>query len=192
METLELATKTWKQLTLFAEATHAQSTQGPEVTDPAKVPICPDTSLPWSEDSNLGGWSARMFLHQLLTTSMPHWTHLDTEQLLSEWTPQRLQGSHDKEISLSDVIKKPGMAYEDSFRTSKMVQGLIRRALARGKSLRVLLRTEQDTIPVIVTFLNPDDYESWTVTSERRLPDYLKDGLMDFLKQHAPRCAGTL
>jgi hypothetical protein len=73
-----------------------------------------------------------------------------------------------------------------------MVQGLIRRALARGRSLRLLLRTEHDTIPVIVTFGSlKKDCEFWTLKSEKVLPDSLRDGLLDFLKQHAPACMAT-
>lgn len=72
-----------------------------------------------------------------------------------------------------------------------MVQGVIRRALARGRSFRLLLRTERDTIPVIVTFGKNGGCESWTVTSAKPLPDSLRDGLLDYLKRHAPECAGT-
>lgn len=32
---------------------------------------------------------------------------------------------------------------------------------------------------------------SWTVTSEKPLPDSLKDGLLDFLRAHAPGCTVT-
>lgn len=68
-----------------------------------------------------------------------------------------------------------------------MVQALIRRALARGRSFRLLLRTAHDTIPVIVTFGKKDeDYASWTATSAKPLPDSLLAGLLDYLKQHAP------
>lgn len=186
MKTSAKVIPNWNQLTLFVGETHAPSTPEPGVTEKAKAPISPDTSLPWLEDYDLGGWSAKMFLHQLLITSMQPWHTSDTEQLLSEWTPLRLRANLGSEISLSDVIKKPGKALEASFRTSKMVQGLIRRSLARGRSLRLLLRTEQDTIPVIVTFTNSEDYESWTVTSGKDLLDSQKNSLLDFLRQHAP------
>ena len=33
------------------------------------------------------------------------------------------------------------------------------------------------------------DYGSWTVTSERPLPDSLRAGLLDYLRQHAPKSA---
>jgi len=180
---------TQQQLTLFVVATPAPSIPALEATVKAEPPTCPDTSLPWSDDYALDGWSARMFLHQLLSTSTLHWWPSDTEQLLSDWMPQRLQASIGSGISLSDVIKPPGQSYDSSFRTARMVRGMMRRVLRRSKSLRVLLRTEHDTIPVTVTFWNPGDSASWTVTSESVLPDFLRDGLLDFLRRHAPDSA---
>lgn len=180
------------QLTLFVVETPAPSIPAPEAMAPQSTPILPDTSLPWSDDYALGGWSARMFLHQLWSTSTPHWQLSDTERLLSGWTAQRLRGSPDRETSLSDAIKPPGKACASCFRTARMVQALIRRALARGRSLRLLLRTEHDTIPVIVTFGSKrEDCESWTLKSAKPLPDSLAAGLLDFLKQHAPSSAET-
>jgi hypothetical protein len=48
-------------------------------------------------------------------------------------------------------------------------------------------------IPAIVTFgrTKSNDSESWTITSAESLPDFLRDGLMDFLKLHAPECMAT-
>jgi len=171
----------------------APNTATPEVMATHGIPISPDTSLPWSEDFALHGWSGRMFLHQLLSISTPHWSPLDTERRLSEWTPLRLRASLGSGISLSDVIKPLGQASENCFRSARMVRGLIRRALARGRSFRLLLRTEHDTIPVIVTFgSRGGDSESWTVTSGMPLPDCLLDGLLSFLRQHEQGCAETL
>ena len=164
-----------------------------EATEPRAIPTYPDTGLPWSEDFALGGWSARMFLHQLLCTSRPAWKPSDTEQSLSEWTPLRIQGKAGKGITLSDVIKPAGKVSEDSFRTSRMVQVLIRRALARGRSFRLLLHTERDTTPVIVMFGTREqkNFAFWTVKSEKPLPDSLAAGLLDYLKAHAPKCMET-
>jgi len=191
--TFDVAIGTCRQLTLWQEETPAQNTAEREATEKARAPICPDTSLPWSDDFALNGWSARMFLHQLLSISQPVWKHSDTERLLSESTVPHLRANLGSEISLSDVIRSPaGNSQEPSFRTAKMVQGLIRRALARGRSLRLLLRTERDTTPVIVTFgTNAMDYASWSLKSASALPDSLKDGLLDFLWRHAPKCAVT-
>ena len=149
------------------------------------IPTSPDTSLPWSEDCALDGWSARMFLHQLLATSRSHWTPSDTTQLLSGSKARVLRANLGSGISLSGIIVTE--CSEECFRTSRMVQGLIRRALARGRSLRLLLRTERDTIPAIVIFGSRNaDYASWTLKSAKPLPDFLRDGLLDFLRQHAP------
>lgn len=169
------------QLTLFAAAIPVLSGAGPGATDKAKAPTCPDTSLPWSEDCGPGGWSAKMFLHQMLQISQPHWKCSDTESLLSEQMPVHLQVREESEISLSDVIKKPGQASPESYTTPATIRGIIRRALARGRSFRVLLRTEHDTIPVTVTF-STEDSESWTVKSGRPLPGSLKEDFLNFLR----------
>jgi len=152
----------------------------------AVPPISPDTSLPWSQDYALDGWSARMFLHQIMSISMQHWQPSDTERLLSAWIPLKLLAKVGKGISLSAIIKPPGQASSISFRTPTMVRGLLRRTLKQRKSFRLLLLAERLTIPVIVIFTKPDDYASWMVTSAKPLPVSLRDGLLDFLKQHAP------
>ena len=177
---------------LLAE-THAQNTREPGQTATVIIPTCPDTSLPWPEDFALGGWSARMFLHQLLSGSNARWHTSDTERVLSDWTPARSQANPGSGRSLSAIIKSPKRLCEQSFRTDRMVRGLIRRCLERGRSLRLLLHTELATIPVIVIFgTNPLDYESWTVKSENPLPDSLVGGLLDFLRQHVPACSENL
>lgn len=176
--------------TLSPAAIRARRIHAREAMARASMPTSPDTSLPWSQDFRLGGWSARMFLHQLCSISRQPWTHLDTEFALSELTPLRLRLKAGKGISLSEVIRSPEKrSRENSVRSASMVRGLMRRALARGRSLRVLLRTERDTIPVIVTFSNPENSASWKVKSAKPLPDSLRDGLLDFLRRHAPACS---
>lgn len=164
----------------------------PEATEPQNIPTCPVTVSAWSDDAALNGWSARMFLHQLLTTSRPHWNVLDSERLLSAWTPFHIRDRAVNEISLSAVIKPAGKASEKSFMTSRTVEGIIRRAWARGRSFRLLLRIEQDTIPMIVTFGTRQNKSSeyWTVKSGKPLPDSLKAGLLDHLKRHMPQDTG--
>jgi len=186
-----MSEKDLSQLTLFVEVIPAPHIPGQAQYGEQDIPISPDISLPWLDDCVHNGWSARMFLHQLLTISMPDWQPLDTEQLLSGWTPQRLRANLARETSLSDAIKSPGKTLPASFRTARMVQGLIRRALARGRSLRLLLRTEHDTIPVIVTFTKANDCASWTAMSAKPLLASLRDGLLDFLRRHAPECVET-
>jgi hypothetical protein len=181
---------TSKRLTVSRGETRARSTAERVRMATLGAPTCPDTSLPWSEDYTLGGWSAKMYLHQLLSTSRSPWTPLDTTRLLSGSKARVLRANLGSGISLSGIIRTE--CSDVCFRTSRMVQGLIRRALARGPSLRVLLRTERDTIPVIVMFGTlKSGCEFWTLRSERVLPDSLRDGLLDFLRQHAPACMGT-
>lgn len=188
-----------KQQTLFADydqtfsvaETHALSTVEREAMERVGTPTCPVECSAWSDDAIHGGWSARMFLHQLLTTLRPHWSTSDTEQLLSESTPLRLRANPGKGISLSDVIKPLGNTCEACSVSAKAGRGLTRRILARDRSFRLLLRTECDTTPAIVTFGNPADSASWTVKSAKPLPDSQRTGLLDYLRQHAPECTET-
>ena len=171
---------------LLSAVIRARSVLEPEATAPAIIPTSPATSLPWSEDCGPGGWSAKMFLHQMIATSRPAWNCSDTERLLSEQMPLRLHLSKESEISLSEQIKPPGRAFQDSFVSSNALRGILRRVLARNKSFRVLLRSETATIPVTVTFGNRPDCVSLTVTSEQPLPDSLLIGFLDCLRQHLP------
>src|SRR5574341_1707700 len=65
-----------KQSFLFSEAIPALRAPVLEVSGPLVIPTCPDTSLPWSQDYAHGGWSARMFLHQMLAISRFRAAHL--------------------------------------------------------------------------------------------------------------------
>ncbi len=174
--------KTMGQLPLFPEAIHVLSEAEQGAMAQVNTPTFPVISLPWSEDCGPGGWSAKMFLHQMMSTLRPHWTCSDTERLLCARMPIRLQVKTGSGISLSEVLKKPGKASPKAYTLPTTLIGLLRRATARGKSFRVLLRTEQDTIPAIVMF-GTDDCESWTLKSASPLLDSLKDGLMDYLRQ---------
>ena len=147
----------------------------------AKPLISLDISSEWLENAGPRGYSAKMYLHEMLLTLRPHWSCSDTDRLLSGQTPLRLQVNNESEISLSDQLKKPGKAHSGSYVSFKGIRGIIRRAVRRGKSFRVLLRSDNDTIPAIVTFLT-EDSESWTVTSDNALPECLKGGLMAVLK----------
>lgn len=176
------------QLILLPEVIHAPNILKLEVVGEPQLPISPDISLPWSEDYAHDGWSAKMFLHQLLSTSLPHWRPSNTEQLLSEWTPQWSQGNPEQENLLSDAIKPIGMVSLNHFASFRKIQGLLRRRLRIEKSWRLYVRTKEEVIPVIISFTNPDDCESWMLKSAKNLPDFLADGLLDYLKQHAPEC----
>ena len=151
----------------------------------AKPLTCQDISLDWLEQAGQDGYSAKMFLHEMILTSRPHWKCSDTERLLSEQTPLRLRLNVAFETSLLPQLKPPGKAMPGSYVSCKAIRGILRRALRRGKSFRVLLRTDSDVIPVIVTF-STDGYEFWTVTSDNDLPECLRDGLMAVLKAALP------
>ena len=69
--------------TLSPEAIPALSVRLPDWAGQAVIPTSPDISLPWSAACGPGGWSAKMFLHQMLLTSSPGWRPSDTERLLS-------------------------------------------------------------------------------------------------------------
>ncbi len=133
-----------KQWTWFVEVTPVLRDLTPKETDRQSIPISPDTSLPWSDDYNHGGWSARMFLHQMLLTSRPDWKPSDTELLLSNSTLEISRVRVDGGISLSEVLEKEPPDSSEHYLTPKMVLGLARRTLKRQRPLqRVLLRTPQ-------------------------------------------------
>ena len=173
-------------------ATPAPRTEMPQEGNGRLIPTCPDISLPWSGDYDHDGWSARMFLHQLCATSIGHWQPSDTEQLLSGWTLLHLRHNAESGISLSDIVTPIGVASQKHFRSANMLRGLIRRALAWRRSVRVLLQTEAGIIPTRITFLSKGEASAClTITSEKPLPDSLKDGLMGYLQPLLPGCAAT-
>jgi hypothetical protein len=169
------------QLRLFQVAIPVLSEAEREAMVKAIPQTYQDISSEWLESAGHGGYSAKMFLHQMMLTLRPHWSCSDTDRLLSGQTPLRLQVNNESEILLSHQIKKPGKAHSGSYVNFKAIQVIIRRAVRRGRSFRVLLRTDNDTIPVIVTFTT-EDCESWTLKSDSDLPACLKDGLMGVLK----------
>ena len=132
-----------RQLTLFAEAIPVPDIVARVQQQPVVAPICPDTSLPWSEDCGPGGWSAKTFLHQLLSTSTRHWQPSDTEQLLSDWIPHRRHANPEREISLSDVLERPGQSSERCFPTPKAVRGLAASRLATQQVVACLTTRRQ-------------------------------------------------
>lgn len=131
-----------RQQILFVEVIPVLRDLSPGGINRRDTPISPDTSLPWSGDFAHHGWSAKMYLHQMLSTSRPAWKPSDTESLLSRLTleisPVRVGGGK----SLSEVLEKTPPASNEYYLTAQMVAGLIRHALKRRRPLqRVLLRT---------------------------------------------------
>lgn len=182
------------QLNLFQEEIHALSDRRQEAYGEAgPVLTGPDTSLPWSKEAGPDGWSAKMFLHQTIKIFAPHWRCSDTERLLSEQTPIRLQAKTEQETTLSDVIKPPVQRESDFILSDKAARGLISRNIKRQRDILVLLRTPADTMRVMVTFgTGPGGLEPLIKTKEQDLPDSLLDGLTDYLKQRLRELRETL
>lgn len=172
------------QQTLFREEIHALSDLKQEISGGrANVQTTPDISLPWSKDAGLDGYSAKMFLHQTIRTFAPRWSCSDTERLLSEQMPIRLQLKTEQEISLSDVIKPPMQSNSDFILSDKAAMGLISRNIKRQRDILVLLRTHADTMRVMVTFgTEAEGFEPRIKTKEQNFPASLLDGLTAYLK----------
>jgi len=173
-------TKTTGQLPLFPEAIRVLSEAERLQFTVRNIPTSPDISLPWSEESGPDGFSAKMFLHQMLSTLKPRWTVLDTKRLLSGRAPLRLQHNAESEILLSEVLKAPGRAKPSSYLNMRGMAGIIRRSIKRDRSLLVLLRTTNDTIPVTVSF-GTDGPGLSIPTNASSSADSLKIGLKDCL-----------
>jgi len=172
--------KTTEQLPLFPGAIRVLSEVERGQFTVRNIPTCPDISLPWSEESGPDGWSAKMFLHQMLSTSKPRWTCSDTERLLLGRAPLRLQHNAESGILLSEVLKNPGQAKQSSYLNMRGMAGILRRSIKRDRSLLVLLRTINDTIPVTVSF-GTEGPELSIPTNASSLVDSLRIGLMDYL-----------
>lgn len=169
-------------LTLFPGAIHAPLEVELKQAQKQNIPTCPVFSSQLSDNAGPDGWSAKMFLHQMMCVSRKVWNVSDTERLLLGSMPLRLHAKVERETLLSAVIKQPNEASEKCYRSLKMARGVVRRALKRNRSVRVLLRTRKDTIPVIISF-GMDNFESWTAMSELPLPVFLLIGLMDYLRR---------
>jgi hypothetical protein len=171
---------------LFAEATRvlADPVPVPVATDPLIIPTCPDTSLPWQEDFALGGWSARMFLHQMLCALRPGWKCSDTESLLSrsilEISPVRVAGETTCVHAMTTT--PPGLS-SGLYPTPASIAGLARRAVKRKRPLqRVLLRTETGwrRKTLFVSSLG-SGYEFYLPKRRNPSRDSPEAGLLDFL-----------
>lgn len=172
-----------KQLTLWSGAIPALHAPGLVGTGRRSTPISPDGSLPWSLDAAHGGWSARMFLHQMLSTSRAGWQPSDTELLLSLSTlaisPLRVAGGS----SLSDALLSTAPDSRELYLTPAMVAGLARRASSRKRPLqRVLLRTPQGWRRRTVMCTSRGGDFAFSIPSKRKLSkDSPETGLLGFL-----------
>ena len=180
---MRVTSKMPKQHRLFVEATRVLPAHLRRETGQANIPISPDTSLPWSEDCVHNGWSARMFLHQMLSISQPRWKPSDTESLLSRSTLEILPLRVANGNSLSDAMEATAPDSKEYYLTPSMVKGLARRALMRKRPLqRVLLRTRHGwrRKTVIVTS-NTKGYVFSLPRNAKASKDFLEAGLLDFL-----------
>ena len=172
------------------EETHVKPILRRQESTDLRTPTCPDGRLQRSESSDPTWFSARMFVTQLLSMNLPtHWNCSGTEPSFCSWTPCRLRVSPGSEISLSEVIKPPGKASESCFMSSRAVQGVVRRATKRKRSILVLLPIPGDLIPVTATFSITGDCVLRTPTNANDLPDFLLDELRAFLLRHVSGCS---
>ncbi len=179
-----------RQLLLFLEATRALVDRERGEIDRRSTPISPDISLPWSGECGPDGWSAKMFLHQMLSILRPRWTYSDTERLLSGRTPLRIQVNGGSGSSLSAVLRKPGEVESWTFVSDNALRGLIRRGLRRNRPFHVLLRTQSDLAMVTVT-CTKDRCEFSILSSGQDLPDSPIAGLQDLVTTQWRALQGT-
>ena len=170
---------------------HAPAVQGQNPYGDRPVPTCPDTSLPWSQDAAHGGWSARMYLHQTIATSAPHWRPSDTDLLLSQQMPSRLRLKTDGVISLLRQMTPIGFDHSQDHLSLRAILGLLNRSARRHRPVFVLLRADSDMIIGIITYGKEGDCESLTVRSADGSVDTRTDGLQDYLRRLLRECTAT-
>ena len=193
MCSVSLNQKLWGQPMLFAGEIHALHVPWPEGIDRANIPTCPDTSLPWSGDFALGGWSARMFVHQMLSTLLPGWRCSDTESLLSRSTLVISQVRVAGGSSVSDALLPCVPDSSDLYLTPQMVMGLLHRAAKRKRPLqRVLLRTQTGWLRKTLTVTNRDGaYECSIRPNANPCRGSPEAGLLDYLARAVASCSVT-
>lgn len=185
METFETQGLLWKELevpTSLPAEIHALVEARPQTVRQVNTPTSPDTSLPWSQDYAHDGWSARMFLHQMISGLSPHWNCSDTDALSSELTPKRIRLKDGRGILLSDVINR-----EESTRfdlSSHAIAYMVKRSIKRQVGFHVLLLDTTGVKQVALSFgKGAQDFESCRVKNFHGLPDSQLDGLRDYLIQ---------
>lgn len=182
-----------RQLTFSAEAIPALHAPELAPIDRLCIPISPDGSSPWPEDLAHDGWSARTFLHQMLSTSRSDWLPSDTESLRSRSTlaisPLRVAGGS----SLSDALLTTAPDSPELYLTPAMVMGLLRRAQKRKRPLqRVLLRTQHGWRRRTLTCTNTPEGYAFSIPSKQKLSrDSLETGLLGFLARVAGEWSAT-
>jgi hypothetical protein len=184
---------TEKRPTFWPEGTLALCAPALAPDVPVPPPTCPGTSSPWPHDCALGGWSARMFLHQMLCASRPGWRSSDTESLLSRSTLATLRARVGGGSSLSAALLPSSPDSPGLYLTPPMVSGLLRRALKRRRPLQhVLLRTPAGWLRRTLTVSSRGAGYALSIPSSanpsRGSPEA---GLLAFLAQGAGPCSAT-
>jgi len=185
---------TWRVLNeqnSSVEEIPARADLSPGVTGQPLGPICPDGSLPWSADCGPNGWSAKMYLHQMLSNSLSGWNPSDTERLLSVSTVGTLQVRVAGGNSCSAALLDSPPSSENLYLTPLMVLGLLRRAHRRRRPLqRVLLRTPSGwRRRTLIVTSQAGGYGVSLPKNARPCKDSPEAGLLDFLNHAAGSCS---
>ncbi len=180
-----------KQWIFWPEETLALFARVPAGIDQASIPISPDTSLPWSQDFTHGGWSARMFLHQMLSGSLSGWMPSDTESLPSLSILATLQVRVGDGNSCSDVLLSYTPDLPELYLTPQMVLGLCRRAIKRKRPLQhVLLRTACGwRRKTLIASSRGGAFEFSFPRKQRPSRGSLEAGLLDLLNVAVAQCS---
>lgn len=171
----------------------ALSAPVPALTESPSIPTSPGSFSAWSDDYAHNGWSARTFLHQMLSISLSRWKHSDTESLLSHSTlaisPLRVAGGS----SLSDALLANAPTSSELYLTPQMVSGLARRASSRKRPLqRVLLRTQQGWRRRTVTCTSQGEGYAFSIHAKQKpSKDSPEAGLLAFLEAAVDECSET-
>jgi hypothetical protein len=180
----------FRQSTLFAEETLALRAPALAEIVPLSIPTCPVTFLPWSDDLNHGGWSARMFLHQMLSTSRPAWQCSDTESLPWRSTLAILRVRVGAGTTcVHAMTPEPPPLSSGLYPNPASLAGLARRAVKRKRPLqRVLLRTETGwRRKTLFVSSRGEGYEFYLSKRQKPSRDSHEAGLLDFLNDAVAR-----
>ena len=156
-------------------------------------PTCRDTFFQWWQDANPGGFSARMFLHLTCLTSCEHWSCLDTERMLSLWTPSHSPGKVGFVSSWRDSIsRKHLIGSTERALSPRAVRGWAKRMFDLRRPSYVLLRDGAEWILVKITCMKKGrDYVFSHILSESLYKDSLLDGLTEYLNRLANAPSAT-
>lgn len=132
-----------------------------------------------------------MFVHQMLSTSLPGWSCSDTESLLSRSTLVISQVRVAGGSSVSAALLPCAPDSNDLYLTPQMVVGLLRRGWKRKRPLqRVLLRTPTGCLRKTLTVTSRDGvYECSIRSNASPCRDSPEAGLLDFLAHAVESCS---